>query len=131
MAVGPSSSATTLDTAAAAAAAVPAIHSFYNPSSTKRIMIDEERTMQQQDEQQQEPYEVPPYQLTIGLWSQRILGIIIVISSIFMFSLAWKRRDRLFHRLVLGTYRMYCLLFRVRIPVYIYMKPFYITNLII
>ena len=45
--------------------------------------------------------------LIIGFWSQRILGIIVVLSSIFMFALAWKRRDRLFHRLVLGT----CLLF--------------------
>ena len=41
--------------------------------------------------------------LIIGFWSQRILGIIVVLSSIFMFALAWKRRDRLFHRLVLGT----------------------------
>ena len=41
--------------------------------------------------------------LIVGFWSQRILGIIVVLSSIFMFALAWKRRDRLFHRLVLGT----------------------------
>jgi hypothetical protein len=43
-------------------------------------------------------------QLLIGVIAPRISGIIILISSFFMLYMSWKRRCKLFHRLVLGTY---------------------------
>jgi hypothetical protein len=71
-----------------------------------KTAIDERMMQQQQDNDANNAlYTLRPLQLHASLYIPRILGIIIVLSSIFMFILAWKRRDRLFHRLVLGTYR--------------------------
>jgi hypothetical protein len=97
----------------------------------KTTMIDERIMEQQQqdnnDDANDELYKLTPLQLQASLYIPRILGIILVISSIFMFILAWKRRDRLFHRLVLGTHcalrittlYLYYLLVRIRITLYV------------
>ena len=41
-------------------------------------------------------------QLKTNEWVPRIAGVISVISALCMLIMAWKRRDRLFHRLILG-----------------------------
>ena len=52
-------------------------------------------------------YVLDEQQLLTGVIAPRISGFIILISSIFMLYMSWKRRYRLFHRLVFGTY--YCM----------------------
>jgi hypothetical protein len=52
-------------------------------------------------------YILDKQQLLIGVIAPRIAGFVILISSIFMVYMSWKRRYKLFHRLVLGTY--YCM----------------------
>ena len=49
-------------------------------------------------------YILDEQQLLTGVIAPRISGFIILISSIFMLYMSWKRRHRLFHRLVFGTY---------------------------
>ena len=43
-----------------------------------------------------------PRQLETNEWVPRIAGVISVVSALCMLIMAWKRRDRLFHRLILG-----------------------------
>ena len=52
-------------------------------------------------------YRLDEQQLLTGVIAPRISGFIIFISSLFMLYMSWKRRSRLFHRLVFGTY--YCM----------------------
>ena len=52
-------------------------------------------------------YILDEQQLLTGVIAPRISGFIILISSMFMLYMSWKRRYRLFHRLVFGTY--YCM----------------------
>ena len=52
-------------------------------------------------------YRLDEQQLLTGVIAPRISGFIIFISSLFMLYMSWKRRHRLFHRLVFGTY--YCM----------------------
>ena len=40
--------------------------------------------------------------LKVNKWCPRIVGVITLVSSLCMMWMAWKRRGRLFHRLVLG-----------------------------
>jgi hypothetical protein len=49
-------------------------------------------------------YTLDEQQLLTGVIAPRISGFIILISSMFMLYMSWKRRSRLFHRLVFGTY---------------------------
>jgi len=59
-----------------------------------RMVVEEEQT-------QTDGYELSPAQLHSGLWTPRVTGSITFISSLCMLLMAWKRRDLLFHRLVL------------------------------
>ena len=46
---------------------------------------------------------------SLNQWCPRVTGVIALISSLFMIWMAWNRRARLFHRLVLGKANtMYC-----------------------
>ena len=42
------------------------------------------------------------YQQRVNTIGPRVVGTIVLLCSLSMLSMAWKRRDRLFHRLVLG-----------------------------
>ena len=60
-----------------------------------RMVVDEEQT-------QTEGYEMSTAQLNLNLWQPRVIGSITFITSVCMLLIAWKRRNHLFHRLVLG-----------------------------
>jgi len=51
------------------------------------------------DDEDKDPLEWLP---TLNEWCPRITGVITLISSLCMMWMAWNRRGRLFHRLVLG-----------------------------
>ena len=58
-----------------------------------------------EEEQTQDGYEMSTAQtaqLNMEVWQPRITGIITCISSLCMLLMAWKRKNLLFHRLVLG-----------------------------
>jgi hypothetical protein len=42
------------------------------------------------------------YQQRVNTIGPRVVGTIVLLCSLSMLFMAWKRRDRLFHRLVLG-----------------------------
>ena len=42
------------------------------------------------------------YKEQVNQIGPRVVGTIVLLCSLSMLSMAWKRRDRLFHRLVLG-----------------------------
>ena len=42
------------------------------------------------------------YKEQVNQIGPRVVGTIVLVCSLSMLSMAWKRRDRLFHRLVLG-----------------------------
>ena len=92
------SSSSSDDTTFIDAALVPTTADSVYHQSSSSSSSSSQRIMQQL---------VAEQYLIVGFWAQRILGIIVVLSSIFMFALAWKRRDRLFHRLVLGTWLLF------------------------
>jgi len=56
------------------------------------------------DENEDHFYILDKQQLLTGVIAPRISGFIMLISSIFMLYMSWKRRYKLFHRLVFGTY---------------------------
>ena len=60
-----------------------------------RMVVEEEQT-------QTDGYEMSTTQLNTNLWEPRVTGSITFISSACMLLMAWKRRNLLFHRLVLG-----------------------------
>ena len=57
---------------------------------------------QQVDVDEEEINSLSSRQLKTNEWVPRIAGVISVISALCMLIMAWKRRDRLFHRLILG-----------------------------
>ncbi|OEU10910.1 hypothetical protein FRACYDRAFT_246785 [Fragilariopsis cylindrus CCMP1102] len=57
---------------------------------------------QQQVDVDEEIHSLSSRQLKTNEWVPRIAGVISVISALCMLIMAWKRRDRLFHRLILG-----------------------------
>ncbi|OEU08302.1 hypothetical protein FRACYDRAFT_250091 [Fragilariopsis cylindrus CCMP1102] len=60
-----------------------------------RMVVEEEQT-------QTDGYEMSTPLLNMNLWQPRVMGSITFISSVCMLLMAWKRRNLLFHRLVLG-----------------------------
>jgi len=51
-----------------------------------------------EEEEEEEQWNVPK----LNAWVPRIKGVITLISSLCMIWMAWNKRGRLFHRLVLG-----------------------------
>ncbi|OEU08205.1 hypothetical protein FRACYDRAFT_249993 [Fragilariopsis cylindrus CCMP1102] len=74
---------------------------FLNTSSSS--IEDEQQdytTEQQQHDQQQQHY--TEHEQIILSWTARIAGIISFISGLYILCLAYKRRDHVYHRLMLG-----------------------------
>ena len=65
-----------------------------------RYLVD--RMVVQEEQTQTDGYEMSTPLLNINLWQPRVMGSITFISSVCMLLMAWKRRNLLFHRLVLG-----------------------------
>ena len=62
-------------------------------------------TEEEEEEEEDQTYEgvtMSMRQMKANEWVPRIGGVVTFLSSICMLWMAWKRRDRLFHRLVLG-----------------------------
>jgi len=55
-----------------------------------------------EEDNDEEQWSLDSEQLKANEWVPRIAGVITFISSLCMMWMAWNRRDRLFHRLVLG-----------------------------
>jgi hypothetical protein len=93
----------------------PAVPSF---AAAPYILQSVERILrQEQEQQQQQPREIndgfpskedapiiefTKQQLRIGMWTGSVVGIILLVCSIFVIQRTWSRRDVMFHRLVLG-----------------------------
>eukprot|EP00532_Pseudo-nitzschia_australis_P020668 CAMPEP_0168304932 /NCGR_PEP_ID=MMETSP0142_2-20121227/48626_1 /TAXON_ID=44445 /ORGANISM="Pseudo-nitzschia australis, Strain 10249 10 AB" /LENGTH=524 /DNA_ID=CAMNT_0008256287 /DNA_START=44 /DNA_END=1615 /DNA_ORIENTATION=- len=82
---------------------------FFEPPLGRRLAPESEmqtQTQQQGQNQQQQQGEGKTMfnhgQLMAGMWITRITGVISLISALFLISRAWKRRRKLFHRLILG-----------------------------
>ena len=63
--------------------------------------------MTEEEEEEDQIYEeatISMRQMKANEWVPRIGGVVTFLSSICMLWMAWKRRDRLFHRLVLGRF---------------------------
>ena len=61
--------------------------------------------MTEEEEEEDQIYEeatISMRQMKANEWVPRITGVVTFLSSLCMLWMAWKRRDRLFHRLVLG-----------------------------
>ena len=61
--------------------------------------------MTEQEEEKDQTDEVATMRMRFikaNEWVPRITGVITFLSSLCMLWMAWKKRDRLFHRLVLG-----------------------------
>ena len=65
-----------------------------------RYLVD--RMVVQEEQAQTDGDEMSTAQLNMGLWQPRVTGSITFISSVCMLLIAWKRRNHLFHRLILG-----------------------------
>ena len=63
---------------------------------------DEEEEEKEEEDQTYEGVTMSMRQMKVTEWLPRIGGGITFLSSLCMLWMAWKRRDRLFHRLVLG-----------------------------
>ena len=70
---------------------------FLDHPSSNSTDID---TDQQHDQQQQHYTE---HEQIILSWTARIAGIISFISGLYILCMAYKRRDHVYHRLMLGT----------------------------
>ena len=69
-----------------------------HPSSNS---IDTDTYSDQQHDQQQQHYTT--HEQIILSWTARIAGIISFISGLYILCMAYKRRDHVYHRLMLGT----------------------------
>ena len=68
-------------------------------------MTEEDEEEEEEEEEEDQTYEgvtMSMRQMKVTEWLPRIGGGITFLSSLCMLWMAWKRRDRLFHRLVLG-----------------------------
>ena len=64
--------------------------------------MTEEEEEEEEEDQTYEGVTMSMRQMKVTEWLPRIGGGITFLSSLCMLWMAWKRRDRLFHRLVLG-----------------------------
>ena len=78
---------------------------YYLHSSIKRFTeeVIEQATSEQADESNNDGFGLTASEQTLNAWVPRVGGVITCLCALCMLVMAWKRRNGLFHRLVLGT----------------------------
>jgi hypothetical protein len=77
---------------------------YYDNSTS--ISIEDEQSQEQSQTQTQEQTAVEHYtnnEQIILSWTARVAGMISFISGLYILCMAYKRRDHVYHRLMLGT----------------------------
>jgi hypothetical protein len=78
------------------------ISSTNTSSSTYSSIMIERLLIGEPEESSSEGYQLSQQQLMINEFAPRVTGAIAFICAVCMIYMAWKRKDRVFHRLVLG-----------------------------